>query len=159
MAGSVGQFSLWTAANQSPPRSTCREAACLRPNAAIAWTTGHPQVPLGPDHAEQSPIQRIHQTLRMEGLAASIDKAADAVLLGFRNMLAVQFFEPPWHATGRLFVVQASPNDIPEVHFPAGHPASRASGLRWCRMPSKRSASFSETKSHLLMTMTLANSI
>ena len=94
----------------------------------------------------------------MEGLAATIDKAADAVLLGFRNMLAVEFFEPSRHATGRLFVVQTSPNDIPEVHFPAGHPAA-ASGLRWCRMPSKRSASFSETKSHLLMTMTLANSI
>ena len=59
----------------------------------------------------------------MEGLAASIDKAADAVLLGFRNMLAVEFFEPSRHATGRLFVVQTSPNDIPEVHFPAGHPA------------------------------------
>ncbi len=91
----------------------CRTTG-LRPEPRHFHPGRKPVEPLRADDVLQPAVQHFVEPLGMKRPTCPVDKAADAVLLGFRHMLAANLLQPARSGAGLLEVEQASVQNEPE---------------------------------------------
>jgi hypothetical protein len=99
------------------------QATGLGPTARILVLAGQPEKALGAQQFAVDPraVDKVEEALRMKRTAGPIGGGSDAVLFGFRHMLAAQFLQPAWGLGGAFEVETPGVEDLVQRHFAHDH--------------------------------------
>ncbi len=99
------------------------QAPSLGPTAGVLMLTGQPEKTLGTQEFAVHPraVDKREKALRMERSARAVSHRGDAVLFGFRHMLAAQLLQPAGGLGGAVEIEAAGVEDFVQRHFAHDH--------------------------------------